>query len=712
MTDCRSGCGLRHCVDAEMHEEVAGPDSAEETVASTRPLSDGGTSLDKALRDRYLRDEPQCLQLQQDFHSLLDYTLVLIRENNALKNILKSSSTTIADTHNEFCQSVLYSTHELPHLRSLSYDGEDSSQARASESVTDTPMTATVNAIDSIKKLYRLTFEASTTSTHQQRRSSAATCSDMDEEPKFFTEDMLSLLTERISLKEEVAQLEENIRVIQRACESIPASLGTPPTARIFTPVIRSSEHYISDVCVVDYRKHTNRNVFVIKVIWSDGERFELYRTYGDFFTFHRTLQQLFPVEAGRKRTVRRVLPNLPNKITYTLRKLRKSTSISDLKTMLDTYSQTLLLRLPPSVSRAMFVVNFFKPYPMDQQLERLQKPRSQSQREELQLSVYPQVLPAGSLFDKCTVLVDYEKTGDGELTITAGEAVTVLKKEDNGWWLVDRSTAESHQIGYVPGAFLKPQGPEEQSSDSEYLGFVSSTEADPVLEYIAVEDYFSSDLRQISFSEGTRLILLEKSDDGWWLVAHDGQEGWAPANYIKAVHSHSVCDATEADSTASAQEYIANEGYSAQTEDEVSFPKGSVVKVLKMCDSGWWRVSFNGNVGVAPALLLTADSATTVCDISRAYSAAAIFGPPPRSKQRRSRAKSHDDKLLLCVPSENVGVQTEALLSSSAAAAGTTVLPVPQGDEEGKSTSGSTVVPKNKNTFNCTGSQCSLPLL
>ena len=116
----------------------------------------------------------------------------------------------------QFCQSVLYSTHELPHLRSLSYDGEDSSQARASESVTDTPMTATVNAIDSIKKLYRLTFEASTTSTHQQRRSSAATCSDMDEEPKFFTEDMLSLLTERISLKEEVAQLEENIRVIQR----------------------------------------------------------------------------------------------------------------------------------------------------------------------------------------------------------------------------------------------------------------------------------------------------------------------------------------------------------------------------------------------------------------------------------------------------------------------------------------------------------------
>ena len=49
----------------------------------------------------------------------------------------------------------------------------------------------------------------------------------------------------------------------------------------------------------------------------------------------------------------------------------------------------------------------------------------------------------------------------------------------------------------------------------------------------------------------------------------------------------------SEADSTASAQEYFANEGYCAQTEDEVSFPKGSVVKVLKMCDSGWWRVRY-----------------------------------------------------------------------------------------------------------------------
>ena len=52
------------------------------------------------------------------------------------------------------------------------------------------------------------------------------------------------------------------------------------------------------------------------------------------------------------------------------------------------------------------------------------------------------------------------------------------------------------------------------------FLGFVSSMalqelEIDPALKYVAVEDYATDDPRQISFTMGTTLIVVEKSEDG-----------------------------------------------------------------------------------------------------------------------------------------------------------------------------------------------------
>ena len=52
------------------------------------------------------------------------------------------------------------------------------------------------------------------------------------------------------------------------------------------------------------------------------------------------------------------------------------------------------------------------------------------------------------------------------------------------------------------------------------FLGFVSSLalkemEIDPALKYVAIEDYTTDDPRQISFTMGTTLIVVEKSEDG-----------------------------------------------------------------------------------------------------------------------------------------------------------------------------------------------------
>ena len=51
----------------------------------------------------------------------------------------------------------------------------------------------------------------------------------------------------------------------------------------------------------------------MIKLTWPDGQRFEIYRRYGEFFTFQNTLTQLFPEQSGKKKSAVRIIPSLPS---------------------------------------------------------------------------------------------------------------------------------------------------------------------------------------------------------------------------------------------------------------------------------------------------------------------------------------------------------------------------------------------------------------
>ena len=108
------------------------------------------------------------------------------------------------------------------------------------------------------------------------------------------------------------------------------------------------------------------------------------------------------------------------------------------------------------------------------------------------------------------------------------------------------KENGREEEIGYVPGDFLKRFDPAQSGDENsievrkKYLGFVSSAamtdsvtaEVDSALKYVATEDYQSDDPRQLCFSEGTVLIVVEKSEDGTSL------------NHVQAVivHIHVYC--------------------------------------------------------------------------------------------------------------------------------------------------------------------------
>lgn len=52
-------------------------------------------------------------------------------------------------------------------------------------------------------------------------------------------------------------------------------------------------------------------------------------------------------------------------------------------------------------------------------------------------------------------------------------------------------------------------------------------------------------------------------------------------------------------------ERYITVEEYTAEEEDELSFPKGVVVDVLQKSLDGWWLIKYDGVAALAPATFL-----------------------------------------------------------------------------------------------------------
>ena len=47
---------------------------------------------------------------------------------------------------------------------------------------------------------------------------------------------------------------------------------------------------------------------------------------------------------------------------------------------------------------------------------------------------------------------------------------------------------------------------------------------------------------------------------------------------------------------------YMATEGYTAENEDEITFPKNAVLTVTWRSMDGWWKATYNGHTGLVPS--------------------------------------------------------------------------------------------------------------
>ncbi|KAM4795087.1 F-BAR and double SH3 domains protein 2 [Rhinophrynus dorsalis] len=162
---------------------------------------------------------------------------------------------------------------------------------------------------------------------------------------------------------------------------------------------------------------------------------------------------------------------------------------------------------------------------------------------------------PSGTLRNyplTCKVIYSYKASQPDELTIEEHEMLEVIEDGDMEDWVKARNKAG--QVGYVP---------------EKYLQFPTSNSLLSMLQSLA-----ALDSRSHTSSNSNDAEMVSGSMNGDTSVC-----------FVKALYD-----------------------YDGQTEDELSFPEGAIIRILNkenQDDDGFWEGEFNGRVGVFPSVLV-----------------------------------------------------------------------------------------------------------
>ncbi|KAF6333065.1 FCH and double SH3 domains 2 [Rhinolophus ferrumequinum] len=168
---------------------------------------------------------------------------------------------------------------------------------------------------------------------------------------------------------------------------------------------------------------------------------------------------------------------------------------------------------------------------------------------------------PSGTLRNyplTCKVVYSYKASQPDELTIEEHEVLEVIEDGDMEDWVKARNKVG--QVGYVP---------------EKYLQFPTSNSLLSMLQSLA-----ALDSRSHTSSNSTEAELVSGS-----------LNGDASVCFVKALYD-----------------------YEGQTEDELSFPEGAIIRILNkenQDDDGFWEGEFNGRIGVFPSVLVEELSAS-----------------------------------------------------------------------------------------------------
>ncbi|XP_046542389.1 LOW QUALITY PROTEIN: cytoplasmic protein NCK2-like [Haliotis rubra] len=236
------------------------------------------------------------------------------------------------------------------------------------------------------------------------------------------------------------------------------------------------------------------------------------------------------------------------------------------------------------------------------------------------------------------TAKYDYHAENSQELDIKKNEKLTLLD-DSKDWWKVQNS---SNKSGFVPSNYVRRIKPKAsifsslkslgrkksdaaknsacpspatlRNGDARSNGSPSpsgsSTSSQPCHEATpatAKYHYTSQREDEISLVKGEHLIVLEKSNDGWWKgQKNDNSVGWFPSNYVLVDSEVDYCTAATAESMMNDCIEVVTTLYpfTGKNKEEMSFDKGQRLEIIDKPseDPEWWFArNSRGDMGLIP---------------------------------------------------------------------------------------------------------------
>ncbi|KAI5736927.1 hypothetical protein M8J76_008543 [Diaphorina citri] len=231
----------------------------------------------------------------------------------------------------------------------------------------------------------------------------------------------------------------------------------------------------------------------------------------------------------------------------------------------------------------------------------------------------------------------DYAVQGQQELDLRKNERYLLLD-DSRHWWRVQNTRGHT---GYVPSNYVKKEKPSlfdsikkkvkksgsgggsggsnsggvnkalpptttsNRTTDSPTLARRLAADPSEAIGTAVVKyNYQAQQPDELSLVKGTRILILEKSNDGWWRGQSGCTAGWFPSNYTQeeddgddGIHTYAMAENV-------LDIVVALYSFTSTNEQELSFEKGDRLEILDrpQSDPEWYKArNGQGQIGLVP---------------------------------------------------------------------------------------------------------------
>ncbi|XP_058509214.1 SH3 and PX domain-containing protein 2B [Solea solea] len=124
----------------------------------------------------------------------------------------------------------------------------------------------------------------------------------------------------------------------------------------------------------------------------------------------------------------------------------------------------------------------------------------------------------------RCVAPYETKDTKNKPFKVALDEKVDVLIKDKGGWWLVEN---EDKRMSWFPAPYLEKLEDDYDEDDTDGTPETGSM-------YTAIKNYKATKGDEISVNMGAMVEVLQKSDNGWWLIRYNGKVGYVPTMYLQ----------------------------------------------------------------------------------------------------------------------------------------------------------------------------------